>query len=532
MLLKVLLALALSSPFWDLGHPLWEIDDARYAEIPREMVERGDWLTPTLDYVDYIEKPPLAYWMSALSYRAFGVGEAASRFPLALTALVGIVGAWWLASWLFSAAAGTVAALILATSVQYAVLSHVNTLDMALTASLVWTTGLILRCLRRPADGRWAGPLAWVAAAAALLSKGLVGLLLPALWTAALLALFPDLRRGARALLRPAGPLLFAALAVPWLAAMSLAHERFLEFFFVEQHFTRYLTARFNRGGPAAYFLAVELGGALPWTAAAAAAVLVPLARRRRADERELQLALWVLFVFAFFSLSSSKLPTYILPLFPHQAVLAAALLARIEREPALERRVRAGSAALAVLLAAAAALAVPLAPPGLDRRAAAAAAAAAGLLAAACAALARSSRAVPAAAALALGSFAVALAGARLAEGDLSIRPLARALAKDGAAGRLIAYNAYPHGLSFYARRPVDPVNWIGELTYARSMPRFRRRFGDDDLVRALAGSPERAHAVLPARELPYFASLTPLSELRAVRRAGAWTAVTLGGQ
>ena len=79
--MKLLLALVLSSPFWGLGHPLWETDDARYAEVPREMVELGDWLTPRLDYFEYVEKPPLIYWLPALSYKLFGVSEAAAACP-------------------------------------------------------------------------------------------------------------------------------------------------------------------------------------------------------------------------------------------------------------------------------------------------------------------------------------------------------------------------------------------------------------------------------------------------------------------
>src|SRR3989339_38615 len=111
--MKLLLALVLSSPFWGLGHPLWETDDARYAEVPREMVELGDWLTPRLDYFEYVEKPPLIYWLPALSYKLFGVSEAAARLPNALLALAGLLGVWWLGSWLFSPSAGRWGAILL-----------------------------------------------------------------------------------------------------------------------------------------------------------------------------------------------------------------------------------------------------------------------------------------------------------------------------------------------------------------------------------------------------------------------------------
>ncbi|MBI4386844.1 MAG: hypothetical protein HY551_05630, partial [Elusimicrobia bacterium] len=86
---RVLVLVALTMPFWDLGHPLWEVDDARYAEVPREMAQSGDWITPRLNYMDYIEKPPLIYWLGALSYKALGVSEAAGRLPLAILAILG-----------------------------------------------------------------------------------------------------------------------------------------------------------------------------------------------------------------------------------------------------------------------------------------------------------------------------------------------------------------------------------------------------------------------------------------------------------
>ncbi|MDE2292141.1 MAG: glycosyl transferase, partial [Elusimicrobia bacterium] len=94
-LAAVAMLAAVTAPFWSLGHALWEVDDARYAEVPREMHVSGNWLVATLDGMTYVEKPPLIYWMGAASYDVFGVSEAAARVPLALTAAAGLAGAWW-----------------------------------------------------------------------------------------------------------------------------------------------------------------------------------------------------------------------------------------------------------------------------------------------------------------------------------------------------------------------------------------------------------------------------------------------------
>ncbi|MDE1977473.1 MAG: glycosyltransferase family 39 protein, partial [Elusimicrobia bacterium] len=107
---------ALTAPFWRLGAPLVEVDDARYAEVPREMLVLHDWVTPHLDNMDYVEKPPMWYWLAAASYEVFGVSEAAARLPLALLALLGLLLTYWLGGWLFSPRTGMTAAIFLSAS--------------------------------------------------------------------------------------------------------------------------------------------------------------------------------------------------------------------------------------------------------------------------------------------------------------------------------------------------------------------------------------------------------------------------------
>lgn len=459
---------ALTAPFWDLSHPLWEVDDARYAEVPREMVASGDWAAPTLNELPYVEKPPLGYWLTAASYSLFGVNEAAARLPLALLALLGILGTYWLGGWLFSRSAGECAALALSSSALYFFLAHYITPDMGLTVFLLWSTALILRTILKPDDARWAAPAAWACAALAFLSKGLIGIVFPAGWTVLCLLLIPAWRSKALPLLRPAGPALFLLLAAPWLAAMENRHPGFLHVFFVEQHFQRFTSMKYNRPGPWYFFallLPLEL---LPWTAHAFSGAVASFKELRRGEPRGASLALWAVMIFAFFSISNSKLATYILPVFPHLCLLAGRTLSL--RNNGAQTAFRLGLAGLGIGTA--------------------------------------------------------ALLGARLWDSRLSAQSIAQAIAERRAPGDMIyCYGTYLHGLPFYTRSRVDRlVNWVGELHYAQRDPGSAHRFGDDNAIRELPLKDRRVFVVLREWEGPYFQTLAAKDSLTSYRRFGPW--------
>lgn len=332
LLLPVLLLLLWFLPLgsWRLFDP----DEGRYAEIPREMLAGGDWVIPRLNGLQYLEKPPLQYWATALAYRAFGVHEWSARL---WTALCGALGVWlvaWLGTRLYGRTAGLLAALALAGSGYYFLLAHMLTLDMGLSFALqLALTALVLLVAD---EGGGAGTPAarrapWLLAlgvAAAFLAKGLVGILIPG----AVAVLYVLLRRDWALVLR-ARPwwtlLALLLLAGPWVWLATERNPQFLQFFFVHEHFQRFLTRVHDRYEPDWFFIPVLLVGCLPWT------TLLPRIaahtwRAARAGERATwMLLLWVAFVFAFFSLSQSKLIPYIVPLFPALALLAG---------PALER--------------------------------------------------------------------------------------------------------------------------------------------------------------------------------------------------
>ena len=170
--------------FGTLGYrKLIKSDEGRYAEIAREMAVSGDWVTPRLNGIKYFEKPPLQYWATAAAYTLFGQHEWTARLWDALTGLIGILLSWWTGRRLFGPAAGAYAAIVLASSFMYVVLGHLNTLDMGLNLFLFAALNAFLLAQRDQATPRetalWMYT-AWAAAAGAVLSKGMVGNLIPA----------------------------------------------------------------------------------------------------------------------------------------------------------------------------------------------------------------------------------------------------------------------------------------------------------------------------------------------------------------
>lgn len=521
--------LALSLPFWDLGAPLIEVDDARYAQVPAEMLASGDWTVPTLNGMHYIEKPPLWYWLAASSYRVFGVSVAAARLPLALLALLGALGAWWLGSWLYSEAVGRRAGCATATMLLWAFLAHNMTLDLPVSVFLFGTTAFALRAMLRPHDGRWAAPLAWACAGLAFLSKGLISMLFPVAWVVGLCILRPEVREGAMALLRPDGPLLAAAITLPWLFAIQKAKPDFFQVFFVEQHFQRFLTPKYNRGAGWWFYLAVLPAGLLPWTVPAVAGFWKGL-KKPFGDVRDFALVTWILGVAFFFSISHSKLATYVLPVVPFCAILAARHL-----EDGLTARGRAAlkwfGASLAVLsvLAGIAVLAGALPPKAIPLGARPAVlVVGAALLILGAAQYIASKADMPARALLWGGilAWALSLGALRLAEPFISARQLGlavKAAAKPG--DEVWTYGTYFHGLPFYSGRRVDRmVYFVGEFHYAQRDARNADRFGDDDEMRTLPLKGKTTFVAYRSFERPHLRTLGAPGSLASDRDFGSW--------
>lgn len=529
-----LLAAALALPLLVLGSPLIEIDDARYAEVPRAMAVSGDWVLPSLNAMPYIEKPPLWYWLSAASIRVFGANEAAARLPMFLLALLGAGGIFWLGSWLYAPATGRAAALATATAALWLFLVHNLTLDLPVSVFLLWTTALILRVLEKPGDARWAAPGAWVAAALAFLSKGLISVLFPVLWTSVLIGLFPRWRRPALKLLSPLGGLLAFAIAAPWFFAVQARRPDFFHTFFIEQHFQRYLTPKYSRGAPWWFYLAVLPAGLLPWTAPFLAG-LVKTARRPFSDPRSTALVLWIVGVIAFFTTSHSKLATYALPVLPHAALLAVVSL---ESGPPRWARIFSRVLGATFLLAAVVALILYVRLPVLSlpalgadafvlRRMIAPGAAFLACLGAAqwLAPGAKRPTAVLGAGAVLAG--ALALAAVSAASPLISAKRIAHRIAEvAGPDDQVWTYDSYLHGLQFYTGSPVDKmVYFVGEFHYAKREAVNAERFGDDGDIRRLPRTGGRTFVAMKTRRREHFETVPPTGAIVSWREYGPWS-------
>jgi len=308
-------------------------DEGRYGEIAREMAVSGDWVTPRLNGLKYFEKPPLQYWIGAATFRVFGVNEWTARLWPAVSGALAILLVWRTGRRQFGAAAGEHAGLIAVSMLWMAANAHLLTLDMGLT---FWLTAGVAAALRAQRDEATAAQrrrlmaLAWVACAGAVLTKGLVGLVLPGGAIAFYMLASRDWRFLGRLHL-VMGLAIVLALCAPWFVAVSVANPEFPEFFFVREHFQRYLTTVHRRSEPWWYFLPLLLAGTLPWTLLAARSLWRPWRDDPPGRFRpRLFLVCWCAFVLLFFSASSSKLPSYILPIFPALAWLMGDRLARL----------------------------------------------------------------------------------------------------------------------------------------------------------------------------------------------------------
>lgn len=316
-----LLLLCTLSFFVGLGRSaITDADEAYYAEAAREMVETGDWLTPRFNYEDRWQKPVLYYWLTAVTYLVFGIGEWSARCWSALAG-VGLVFATRSAarSLLRYEDVAWLAGAIVATSYGYFALARMALPDLPLAFYITVTIAAIV-------DGRWA--LAGVAAGLGFLVKGPLAVLLPALVFA---AVWWRERRSLR--VRPRdfaiGALLFLVVGLPWYVAMTMTHgTAYLESFFVGDNVERFATERFNEFRSPLFYVPILLGGMLPWTAYIVATVWRPvrdLFRHRLVlTDAQWRLLLWAGIPLLFFSISIGKQPRYILPVLPPLAILLA----------------------------------------------------------------------------------------------------------------------------------------------------------------------------------------------------------------
>lgn len=313
-----LFALAGAIFFFHLGsYGLWEPDEARYAEIAREMLASGNFVVPHLNYVPYIEKPPLLYWLEAMWMALMGVNEFAARMTPALAALAGVLMTWVFVRRTMDCGRAFLAGAILATSMLYAVMAQVLTTDMLLTATI--TVALFALFLHWHEGGRWCWA-AYAAMALGVLTKGPIAAGIPVLAMAIFLWWEGELRGSIRRFHAIAGAAIVIVIAAPWFIAISLREPGFVDFYFVGEYLRRFFESSYSHHQPVYYYIPVLLAGMLPWTIVAPFIAWRGLARTPAGRFCVVAAAL----VLVLFSMASAKLIPYVLPAIPPIAVLLA----------------------------------------------------------------------------------------------------------------------------------------------------------------------------------------------------------------
>ena len=324
-------------------------DEGRYAEMAREMFASGDWITTRLNGIKYFEKPPLQTWMNALSFTLFGLGDWQARLWTGLCGLLGVVLTGVAGTRVFGARIGFYAALVLGSSFYWVACSQIDSLDMGLSGMMTVALCALLIAQRDDAGAserrNWM-LVCWAGMALSVLSKGLIGLVLPG----GVLVFYTIFSRDWAIWKRlhiVKGLILFFLIATPWFVLVGLKNPEQPHFFFVHEHFDRFLKKEHHREAAWYIFFVLLAAGSVPWVGVLVQS-LVGAARRNGETTRfrpRLMLLVWVAFITLFFTKSNSKLPGYILPVFPAVALLVAVYL------DAGTRRGRMVTAALTALL-------------------------------------------------------------------------------------------------------------------------------------------------------------------------------------
>lgn len=306
-------------------------DEGRYAEIAREMLVTGDWITPRYNGYKYFEKPPLQAWATAAAFQVFGIGDWQARLWTALTGFLTILLVGFTGARIFNARAGWLAAVVLASSPMWIISGHFNSLDMGLSSFLV--AALCSLLLAQTSHNKnncrnwmWA---CWTFMALATLSKGVIGAAIPAMVFIAYSITAWDWKIWTRLRLF-SGSILFLVITAPWFVLVAQRNPEFLEFFFIHEHLQRFTQDAHSRTGPIYYFVPLLLIGMLPWFMQVPGAIAQAWSERRREFSAGWLLVCWFAVIFAFFSVSRSKLPGYIIPVFPALALIIGNRLDRL----------------------------------------------------------------------------------------------------------------------------------------------------------------------------------------------------------
>ncbi|MES2049172.1 MAG: glycosyltransferase family 39 protein [Pseudomonadota bacterium] len=313
--------------FYMLGaRTLVPTDEGRYAEMAREMAATGDWITLRLNGIKYFEKPPLQTWMNALTFELFGLGNWQARLWTGLCGLLGIALVVHTGRKVFNLRVGIISGLILASSLMWSAASHYNSLDLSVAAMMAISLCSLLLSQRDDAsksEQRNYMLLCWIGMALAVMTKGLIGIVLPGgvlfvyTFVARDWSIWKRLHMGK-------GLLIFFAIVSPWFILIALKNPEHPQFFFIHEHLQRFTSNVHKRYQPPHFFVAVLALGILPWLGLLLQGLWSGVKKETAGFQAKKMLLVWTLFIFVFFSISNSKLIGYILPIFPSLAILIA----------------------------------------------------------------------------------------------------------------------------------------------------------------------------------------------------------------
>ena len=314
------------------SYPLLAPDEARYAEIAREMTSSGQYIIPHLNHVIYFEKPIFFYWVTSFFIKIFGLSEWSIRMGPLCFAVLGNVATYIAGNKLFNRKIGIYSAIILSSSLLYFLLAHFISIDM--TVSVLLSVSLIAFILgaHEPHKNKRRVYM-WTAAftaALTVLTKGLIGFLFPmmiiGMWVL-LLNKWKEIKNW----FIPSSFIIFLIVTIPWHVVAQIKQPDFFNFYIIKQQFLRYSTLYAHRYAPDYFFIGIILLGFLPWSVFLCQAIknAIPKWKNRFVHQKEIFLLLWFALIFIFFSISDSKLIPYILPVFPALSILTAVYLAR-----------------------------------------------------------------------------------------------------------------------------------------------------------------------------------------------------------
>jgi 4-amino-4-deoxy-L-arabinose transferase-like glycosyltransferase len=310
--------------FYQLGSlALTDPDETFYALTAREMLERGDHLTPHIHGRPQFEKPILFYSLVEASFKAFGVNEFAARLPSAVSGMIGVILMYLLGSLLFSRTVGLSAGLILATNVEYIVVARACVTDMLL--AMLTLLGLLLFFYGQRREKGIYYVLSSASFALAVLTKGPIGILLPAVIILAYLVITKDFKVFKKPWTLISCILVFIAISLPWYAAMYRLHGKpFIDAFFGFQNVTRFLVPEHEIGSQFWFYVPVLFGGFFPWSAFLPFGLWHISVRAKNRKKHSIFILIWFAVIFLFFSASSTKLVTYVFTAFPALALIVA----------------------------------------------------------------------------------------------------------------------------------------------------------------------------------------------------------------